>query len=92
MTLDLPVLVPLFGVAGESVPMRDLRLPDLGVMFVLNGETSSLAIEAMFGRAASVGELWLDPASFGVTGLLAALSLELSAGVKGLEDCPLLVC
>ena len=99
--LDLfsPAFVPPLGVAGESVPIRDRRFPDLGVIFALNGETSSLAIEAMFGRASrsgesmeSVGEIWVDPASFGVTGLFVARNRELSTGMRGLVGCPLFGC
>jgi hypothetical protein len=95
----VPALVTPLGVAGESVPIRDLLFPDRGVTFVLNGETSSLATAAIFGRASrsgdslkSVGGVWVGPASFGVTGLFVALNLELSAGMRGFVDWPGPLC
>lgn len=95
----VPVLMMPLGVAGESVPIRDLLFPDRGVTFVLNGETSSLAIAAMFGRVSrsgdsleKVGEVWEEPPSVGVTGLFAARNRELRAGMSGFVDWPLLLC
>ena len=94
-----PALVPPVGVAGESVPIRERLLPDLGVMFALNGELSSLVTDAMFGRVSrsgdrrdSAGEVCGDTASLGVIGLFVARNLELRAGKRGFEGCPLLVC
>jgi hypothetical protein len=94
-----PALAIPLGVAGESVPIRDRLLPERGVMLALSGEMSSLAIEAMFGRVLrsgdvrnNAGEVWREPASLGVIGLLLALSLELRAGMRGLVGWPLLLC
>lgn len=78
------------GVTGESVPTRDRLLPDLGVIFALSGEASSLAIGKRTARASrsgdrrdNAGELCGDPASFGVIGLFVDRNLELSAGKRG---------
>lgn len=94
-----PALVTPVGVAGESVPIRDRLLPDLGVTFALSGEIPSLVIGAMAGRASrsgdrrdNAGEICGDPASFGAIGLLVDRSLELRAGMRGFAGCPLLVC
>jgi hypothetical protein len=95
----VPALVTPLGVPGESVPIRDFLLPERGVTFVLNGESSSLTTAAIFGRASrsgdsleSGGEIWVEPASFGVTGLFVARNLELRAGMRGFVDWPLLFC
>lgn len=94
-----PVLATPLGVAGESVPIRERLLPDRGVMFALSGEMSSLAIEAVFGRASrsgdrrdTAGDVCGEPASLGAIVLLVARNLELSAGIRGFVGCPLLLC
>ena len=94
-----PAPVTPVGVAGESVPIRERLLPDLGVMFALNGEISSLVIDVTLGRVSrsgdsrdSAGEVCGDTASLGVIGLFVARNLELRAGKRGFEGCPLLVC
>jgi hypothetical protein len=99
LVLLTPALVTPVGVAGESVPIRDRLLPDLGVMFALSGEIPSLIIGAMAGRASrsgdrrdNAGEICGDPASFGAMGLLVDRNLELRAGMRGFAGCPLLVC
>ena len=81
------VLVDVGVVEGDSVPMRDLRAAERGVIFPLIEGASSrpgdrVRTNPCLGREA--GELGPEPASLGVKGLFVERKFALSWGVNGL--------
>ena len=82
------------GVAGESVPIRDLRIAERGVMLPLRddvGGVSSLTGDRVRAKGSrrwtAAGELGAEPARRGVSGLFVFRKLELRAGVNGFALC-----
>lgn len=88
----------LSGVEGDSVPIRDFRAADRGVIlppklgvdcpsaFRLLA-ASSVCMPRFAGR---FGDALLEPKTLGVKGLLVCRKAELRLGVRGLAELPLL--
>jgi hypothetical protein len=96
--LGLRDALPTSGVDGDSVPIRDFRAADRGVIFPPKVDvdcpssvrllvTDSLC-RARF--AGTFGDALLDPNTLGVKGLLVWRKAELRLGVRGLAELPLL--
>ena len=94
----LRVALPPSGVDGDSVPIRDFRAAERGVMLPLKVGVDwpspvrllvadSVCRPRLAGR---VGDALLDPKALGVKGLLVCRKAELRLGVRGLADVPML--
>jgi hypothetical protein len=86
------------GVEGDSVPIRDFRATDRGVILPLKvGVDCPSAFRllaassvCMLRFARRFGEELLEPKTLGVKGLLVCRKAELRLGVRGLAELPLL--
>lgn len=91
----------LVAVVGDSVPIRDFRLPERGVILELRKLETGVEISSLCGCWDTEGDSELTrrrgdfdrglgevPASFGVSGLFVDRKLVLSVGVKGFAGVP----
>ena len=93
----LRVTVLPSGVDGDSVPIRDFRAADRGVILPLMVGVEWLSTVRLLvvdpvcrPRFAGIcGDALLDPKTLGVKGLLVCRKAELRLGVKGLAELPL---